>query len=965
MIRIPAATDSAISGQLAVYVPGPELSPSTEQLFFENILPGESRTLFMDLANLGEGVIILDSLTFPAEIVSIALPLQELRPGQFVRFPITYTQADLDTHQLDVSVHWESRQFAVSETLILRISAVPRPPLIVEPASVSWPQSYAGSKNTKRVLLQNVGTQPVVFPESPVLPADVELAGIPQIIAGEDSAPLTLVWSPSTAGPLTSRFRIPYYVEGVSGAVEVQLRGEALQPAHFLTDTLDFASVFAGSNYHQRVAVGNGSGQTVVLQRLNEDHLEVEEFLNRSQGGKLAEWLEIPDRLEVSPEESAYLEVGLAPREAGTYQTAIHFSQQQKTGGGPSSARLPNLVLIVKAEVQLPISAEEDHVDLGDDPVLETAVHSINVVNRGAEALDISVGLVEEQAAFSIPPLVYRLSAGEKFDIPLYFRPTEMQDYVGTVQLRYATFGVPQQLQVALRGRGLDRPLLKVSAIPDVVLEEDFPGRYMLADLTEIFTDANHRLTYYLRHSFGDDIRLTIDGAKRLTAKSTPDYHGRGDVVVEAVNELGHVVADTFQLVISPVNDLPRLMTSINDIVLREDPDSMVVGRLSEIFVDPDRVRDTVVTHYTIYSPTGDDAVRLTKVGDELVLTVEPDWYGDRSFVVSARDAADTSAVVFDEFKVSVLAVNDPPTIAPLPNLSLVEDDTVHMDWLPYIHDVDNGYAELQLNFTAAGAGTMPLSFEKIVDLATVLRPRANWYGSTRVRLTVTDTADGTASRDFSVTVIPENDPPGSFRLLEPVTLEWEQRLRFSGRDTLITFKWEPSPNVDPGDDLHYTLQLMDTTYRVLKELPAGFSTSIITQLDTSGIFLWTVQARDGEEAVGASDTLPLVLESLSSGVTLDEPELPFSFGPNYPNPFSTVTRIEYTIPQYSDVVITVYDAMGRKVRILLAESQFRGRHIAEWDGRDAQGVRVASGPYVAEIRAGSNIAYLKLLVVH
>jgi len=212
---------------------------------------------------------------------------------------------------------------------------------------------------------------------------------------------------------------------------------------------------------------------------------------------------------------------------------------------------------------------------------------------------------------------------------------------------------------------------------------------------------------------------------------------------------------------------------------------------------------------------------------------------------------------------------------------------------------------------------------------------------------------------------MPENDPPGPFMLQEPVTLEWDQRLRFSGRDTLITFKWEPSPNLDPGDDLHYTLQLMDTTYRILKELPAGSFTSVMTQMDTSGIFLWAVLARDGEGAVGASDTLPLVLESLSSGVTLDEPELPFSFGPNYPNPFSTLTRIEYTIPQYSDVVITVYDAMGRKVKILLAESQFRGRHLAEWDGRDSQGVRVASGPYVAEIRAGSNIAYLKLLVVH
>ena len=116
---------------------------------------------------------------------------------------------------------------------------------------------------------------------------------------------------------------------------------------------------------------------------------------------------------------------------------------------------------------------------------------------------------------------------------------------------------------------------------------------------------------------------------------------------------------------------------------------------------------------------------------------------------------------------------------------------------------------------------------------------------------------------------------------------------------------------------------------------------------------------------MATSDTLPLMLESTSSATSVSEGELAFTFGPNYPNPFSDLTRIAYTIPRYSDVVITVYDAMGRKVKVLRAEPHYQGSYVTQWDGRDHQGQRVASGPYVAEIRAGINSAYLKLVVVH
>jgi hypothetical protein len=314
---------------------------------------------------------------------------------------------------------------------------------------------------------------------------------------------------------------------------------------------------------------------------------------------------------------------------------------------------------------------------------------------------------------------------------------------------------------------------------------------------------------------------------------------------------------------------------------------------------------------------------------------------------------------------VTVLAVNDPPTLARLPDLRLVEDDTVHIDWRTYVHDVDDAYNDLTFRFMHAGGGSLPLTFEREGPV-TIVRPGTDWSGKLVCRVTVVDRAGATVSRNFPVTVIPENDPPGPFLGIGPDSDEWEKRLRYAGKDTLITFAWAPSPNLDPGDDLIYTWQLLDLTgQQVLKELPAGTATDVTAQLDTTGIFLWTVVVRDSEGAMTTSDTLTLMLESMSYLAPESGEKLPFSFGPNYPNPFSDYTRIEYTIPRYSYVVITMYDAMGRKVKLLHAEPQYRGRYVAQWDGRDNNGQRVASGPYVVEIRTGSNTAYLKLVVVH
>lgn len=53
----------------------------------------------------------------------------------------------------------------------------------------------------------------------------------------------------------------------------------------------------------------------------------------------------------------------------------------------------------------------------------------------------------------------------------------------------------------------------------------------------------------------------------------------------------------------------------------------------------------------------------------------------------------------------------------------------------------------------------------------------------------------------------------------------------------------------------------------------------------------------------------------------------------NYPNPFNPSTVIEYYIPEYTKVNITVFDVLGRIVKILVDENQFAGFHSVRFEG--------------------------------
>ncbi len=84
----------------------------------------------------------------------------------------------------------------------------------------------------------------------------------------------------------------------------------------------------------------------------------------------------------------------------------------------------------------------------------------------------------------------------------------------------------------------------------------------------------------------------------------------------------------------------------------------------------------------------------------------------------------------------------------------------------------------------------------------------------------------------------------------------------------------------------------------------------------------------------------------------------------NFPNPFNPTTQIKYQLPGQTKVRLSVYDILGREVRVLVNNVQSRGVYRVTWDGKDAHGRPLSSGIYFYRIKAGSFEAMHKMLLV-
>jgi len=105
--------------------------------------------------------------------------------------------------------------------------------------------------------------------------------------------------------------------------------------------------------------------------------------------------------------------------------------------------------------------------------------------------------------------------------------------------------------------------------------------------------------------------------------------------------------------------------------------------------------------------------------------------------------------------------------------------------------------------------------------------------------------------------------------------------------------------------------------------------------------------------------------EYLNGIVTSIEPNeknaMTFHLNQNYPNPFNPTTTISYDLPMQSEVILTVYDMLGREVRTLKNQEQPSGHYEIQWNGVDASDNPVSTGVYFCRLETEQYTQTIKM----
>jgi hypothetical protein len=89
-----------------------------------------------------------------------------------------------------------------------------------------------------------------------------------------------------------------------------------------------------------------------------------------------------------------------------------------------------------------------------------------------------------------------------------------------------------------------------------------------------------------------------------------------------------------------------------------------------------------------------------------------------------------------------------------------------------------------------------------------------------------------------------------------------------------------------------------------------------------------------------------------------------WGLGQNYPNPFNPTTTIPFVLAEETDVRLSVFDARGQLVQVLVNRSLPAGANGAVWNGRDSKGNPVASGVYFCRLETPGTAQTRKLMLL-
>lgn len=159
--------------------------------------------------------------------------------------------------------------------------------------------------------------------------------------------------------------------------------------------------------------------------------------------------------------------------------------------------------------------------------------------------------------------------------------------------------------------------------------------------------------------------------------------------------------------------------------------------------------------------------------------------------------------------------------------------------------------------------------------------------------------------------------------------------------------------DTEPGTIVYLaTIEKSDTIYTDTEIVEGKTYYYKLTAVDVQGF-----ESGPSNEVMATIKAIPG--EDNENGTVLKQ----FELKQNYPNPFNPSTTIDYQVPEYTNVTITVYSVLGKEVRRLVNDYKEAGTYQVEWNGRDNEGSRISSGVYFYQMTTVNFKAVKKLML--
>ena len=352
--------------------------------------------------------------------------------------------------------------------------------------------------------------------------------------------------------------------------------------------------------------------------------------------------------------------------------------------------------------------------------------------------------------------IVFQLNSFDAFQVGTVSFLADEEDANFTLDGLYNLDGSPAEEELGSAWSDLGEfdsskfTIMKMTISPPT--DED---KAALEDVTARITAVAHR-TKTKQLEGTTEIVLLTNLALPEGAKHRFGYFGFWDSIWDDGSTIGNYRYLRFE---GEQYNTPPTIEAIADVVSNEDETVAEIELIAE-----DKETSKSKLQWTVTATNADliapeaISVRKTSLRRYLEITPKENAHGETDITVTVNDGIDE---VSTTFKLTVNAVNDPPTISAVEPIEINEDQMV--SFTVTLTDIDTAPEELKITGNAANAALLPsdniTSTGEGLSRMVSLTPGANMGGKTKVTLSVND-GDNTVSTETELTVIPVVDIP-------------------------------------------------------------------------------------------------------------------------------------------------------------------------------------------------------------